>query len=490
MKRYWIFSKPKLITQKMLTAIFLVSSLVTFAITTIQLSFDYFQEMSSLNKNLDLIQKSYSKSIATSLWQLSLTELQTHIDGILSVPGILNVQVIEKNKVVAKAGNFAPTKTLVRSFNLSYYDDNKSPIYIGKLVVAANVDEVLGKIFNKIIIIFITQFIKTLLVSFFIYLCIKHLITRHLTYITKYLAELQLGAVDKQLTLDRKTTADNDELDTLVYSINDMREKVNQSYSALTLLNKELEEKVETKTQLIIEQRLKLEYSAKMSTLGEMAGGIAHEINNPITIISAITRILRKTTEKGINDPKIMNKCFDDIDNTVLRISKIITGLRIVSRDGSNDEFKNEKIGDIFNDVLSLCGEKFKSNGVDIQADLTNSVYQNSVNCSRVQLSQVFLNLLGNSYDAIEELPEKWIKIDCEKSDGKLILRFTDSGLGISEEIQKKFLQPFFTTKAIGKGTGLGLSISNSIIKIHSGDFSIDNDSKNTCFVITLPVST
>lgn len=484
-----IFPKSKSISKKMLAAIFLASSLVTFTVTCIQLSFDYFQEMSSLKKNMVLVDKSYSRSVALSLWDFRHSQLQAQLEGILSVPGIQNVQVIEKNKVIAKAGSFKEAETLVSRFDLFHYEESNKKIRIGQLVVTASVDEVLNKILQKVFLIFVTQLFKTLLVSFIIYLCIQQIVTRHLVHISKYLRETNLDLFDQPLSLEREKTPDgDDELDTLVYSLNEMREKISQSHQSLNLLNKELEEKVELKTQLIIDQRIKLEQSAKMSTLGEIAGGIAHEINNPIAIISATNRILRKTMDKGITDPKVYNKYFDDIDHTVVRISKIITGLRIVSRDAATEEFKNEKLIDIFDDVLALCGEKFKGHGIQIQVDLEDEVYQTSINCGRVQLSQVFLNLLGNAFDAIEELPEKWIKIDCQKIDGNLIIRLTDSGRGISKDIQEKILQPFFTTKALGKGTGLGLSVSNSIIKMHGGKFTLDNTSINTCFELALPI--
>lgn len=249
------------------------------------------------------------------------------------------------------------------------------------------------------------------------------------------------------------------------------------------------EERQKTNEKEIEAARIQLIQSSKMASLGEMAGGIAHEINNPITVISSANRIMRKSLEKGITDPEFYTKFLDTIDTTVTRISTIILGLRTVSRDGTNEEFKQEKLADIFNDILGLCGEKFKNHGVEFKIDLENEIYQTSINCGRVQLSQVFLNLLDNSYDAIEKLSEKWIKIDCHIKDEKLIIQFTDSGPGIPQAIQEKILNPFFTTKEIGKGTGLGLSIANSIIKNHGGQLHVDKASKNTCFILSLPIS-
>lgn len=482
------FRTPKTISQKMLAAIFIASSLVTFFITTIQLSFDYFQEVSSVKKSMVLIEKSYTHSIANSLWQLRFSELQSQIEGILTIPGIKNVQVFEQDKVIAAAGNFKESETLVTSVNLTHLDNDKKSLIIGKLVVTANMDEVLDKILRKVMLLFVTQLLKTLLVSFLIYLCLQQIITKHLVHISSYLKYLDLNKIDRPIVLNRNRTDVPDELDTLADSINEMSEKINQSYQSLNQLNKELEQKVEVKAQLILDQRLKLEYAAKMSTLGEMAGGIAHEINNPMTVISATNRILRKNVEKGVTDPVFYAKYFDEIDKTVTRVTKIITGLRVVSRDGSNEGFRNEKIFDILTDVVSLCGEKFKNNGVELKINLEDEVYQSLIHCGRIQLSQVFLNLLGNAYDAIETLPEKWIMVECSVVDKRIVLRITDSGAGIPKEIQEKILQPFFTTKEVGKGTGLGLSISNSIVKSLNGEFIIDNECKNTCFVLTFPL--
>ncbi len=106
------------------------------------------------------------------------------------------------------------------------------------------------------------------------------------------------------------------------------------------------------------------------------------------------------------------------------------------------------------------------------------------------QISQVLLNLLNNSFDAIEERAEKWIRVRFEINSNKkiLIIKVTDSGDGIPNEIVHKMMNPFFTTKDIGKGTGLGLSISKGIIEEHGGHLIYNAQSKNTEFVVELPI--
>lgn len=226
----------------------------------------------------------------------------------------------------------------------------------------------------------------------------------------------------------------------------------------------------------------------KLASLGEMAGGIAHEINNPITIISASSNLLRKMIGRNMFEPEKLTKQLDDIDRTLTRISKIISGLKNVSRDTTHETISKHVLGDVLGDSLAVCSEKFKLHGVKINVDLESDAFKTEIDCYRVQLSQVFFNLLGNAFDAVEKSEFSWVSIQGKIVDKFLEIRFIDSGTGIPIEIQNKIFQPFYTTKPIGKGTGLGLSLCNSIIKRHNGEFFVDNNSSNTCFVIRLPL--
>lgn len=137
--------------------------------------------------------------------------------------------------------------------------------------------------------------------------------------------------------------------------------------------------------------------------------------------------------------------------------------------------------------TLQLSEEKFRALG--IQVDHSN-LHENIICLAQeVSLGQVFLNLLNNSCDAIADLSERWIRISSTLENGFFVIRFTDSGNGIPKDVVEKMFRPFFTTKSIGKGTGLGLSISHGILESHGGKFFYDHESKNTSFVLSLPIS-
>ncbi len=239
----------------------------------------------------------------------------------------------------------------------------------------------------------------------------------------------------------------------------------------------------------IMEQQQSLMQASKLSSLGEMAAGVAHEINNPLAIIHATTKYMRKKITGDTVERTFVEENLEVIEKTVKRISTIVLGLKNVSRDGDMEISSECKFGDIINDVIGVCEERFRNEQICVTIkDLRENPDQVS-RFNRVQLSQVLLNLLGNSFDAIMILEEKWMKIEISEEDHLLIVKVIDSGKTICPEIEKKIFQPFFTSKGIGKGTGLGLSISKGILNRLDGDLYLDKKCKNTCFVIQLPIS-
>lgn len=237
--------------------------------------------------------------------------------------------------------------------------------------------------------------------------------------------------------------------------------------------------------QTVLDQQQTIVASAKMSALGEMAGGIAHEINTPLGSIAMLASELELDAKAGVSDPAMILDVSGDIKRTVERIGSIVKSLRTFARDSQNDDLKPFQFKQIASETLNLCKERFVNHGVKLIYDESRSDF--TLNCRPTEISQILLNLMNNSVDAIELQPEKWIRLECLRRGSDVLISVIDSGPGIPEGVAKKMMQPFYTTKEIGKGTGLGLSISRSIAEAHGGLLELDTTGPNTKFVLRLP---
>lgn len=229
-----------------------------------------------------------------------------------------------------------------------------------------------------------------------------------------------------------------------------------------------------------------LQNHSKMVALGEMAAGIAHEINNPLTIIDLQSAALDYLVNDPEADLKMVRNFTRKITETTKRISCIVSSLRKFSTDNrSLESFETYNIRTIILDTLGLCTEKLKSTGVSLTISVPADL---ELECSPVDISQVLINLINNAYYAIKNYSVKEISIAAVRNGDHIMISVMDSGPGIPVEIKTKLLDPFFTTKPFGEGTGLGLSISKSIVKVHNGELYLDDTSRNTNFVVKLPV--
>lgn len=230
---------------------------------------------------------------------------------------------------------------------------------------------------------------------------------------------------------------------------------------------------------------VQLYQNSKLAALGEMASGVAHEINNPLSIIIGKTSLLKnQLANENWNREKIIQD-ITKVENTALRISKIIKGLTAFSRNAEHDSFSVIEVNNIIDDTLSLVSEKFKYHAIEIVVDCPIGL---TIECNATQIGQVIMNLLINSFDAIKKLNEQWIRIEVKSKANSVNILVSDSGNGISPKIIEKIMQPFFTTKSVGEGTGLGLSLSKSLIESHNGNLKYIPTAKNTTFAIELPL--
>jgi C4-dicarboxylate-specific signal transduction histidine kinase len=244
-------------------------------------------------------------------------------------------------------------------------------------------------------------------------------------------------------------------------------------------------QEMQERWQLIEQERAKTAHSGKMASLGEMAGGIAHEINNPLAVIKTLAGQASEVLNDENSDKALVLGALKKIEGTVDRIAKIVHGLRTFSRDSSADPFVSSSLASIIEDTLVFCLERFRQHQVRLLYTPVDPALH--IDCRPMQISQVLLNILNNAHDAIAEKEEKWIQLEIQDGESEIQIWVTDCGHGIAPEIQQKIFQPFFTTKTLGKGTGLGLSLALGILTAHGGALRVDPNCANTRFVIALP---
>ncbi|MCM0607134.1 MAG: GHKL domain-containing protein [Xanthomonadaceae bacterium] len=249
------------------------------------------------------------------------------------------------------------------------------------------------------------------------------------------------------------------------------------STSGFSAMNYYFEQKLQ-------ENELQILQSNKLASLGEISGGIAHEINNPLSIIIGRTELLKSKIEQSSVTNEYLIANLTNILQTSRRIAKVIYGLKKFARSSSQEPKSDHLLIDVVNDTLILSQEKLKSQGIEVE---TRGIENTSVYCNNLQLSQVLYNLISNSAEHMKVLSEKWIRIEAKHTKHHVEILVIDSGRGIPKKVAAKIMDPFFTTKEVGSGIGMGLSISHGIISQEGGELLYDPNYPNTTFVIRLP---
>ncbi len=288
--------------------------------------------------------------------------------------------------------------------------------------------------------------------------------------------ELQLilrQAVDKYRLIQQ-----NKELLVLLDEKNQLLTAANRQLEADLALQQRLE-------QARREAEVKMLSQSKLASLGEIATGIAHEINQPLTFIQIALQAAGRDIENGTLDLNELNADIQESIKQVRRITKIINHLRTFGRADSSD-FTELSLPDILSNSLILYQEKLKVNGIGLESSTAPDLPL--VRGDAVQLEQVFINLIQNAIDALAGAPSPRITIDFRHQDETVMVTFSDNGCGVPPPVITKIFEPFFTTKPIGKGTGLGLSIIYGIIADHNGTIECQSPPGQGCrFIITLP---
>jgi histidine kinase len=268
---------------------------------------------------------------------------------------------------------------------------------------------------------------------------------------------------------------------------------VNIRYSSLKDLGQDtvivttsdVTERVKSEAQLI--------QASKMATLGEMSAGVAHELNQPLSVIKTSASFIAKKIDRNEPvDPEILRELATEMDSQVDRASLIINHLRQFGRKTDIRKI-NVQLNDCIRGTFTVLGRQLEVHGVKVELHLDEELPPIRGDSNR--LEQVFLNLIMNARDAMDEKEtlagkgvEKILKIASFRENDEVVVTISDTGLGMSEEVKEKIFEPFFTTKPVGKGTGLGLSISFGIVRDYDGNIDLESvEGQGTTFKIRFP---
>ncbi len=239
--------------------------------------------------------------------------------------------------------------------------------------------------------------------------------------------------------------------------------------------------------QLAVEQMLR---EKRIVGLSHMAGGLAHEISNPLAIIHAIASDLRHLAETRPEIPAAeVNGACDGIVQTSDRAMKILRGLRGFAREGSQDPVQPANLGAILDECVELQIGRFRSQDVALHLETERNLPL--LECREIQISQIVTNLLNNAFDSITQssCEERWVRVTATACGAMICVDVVDSGPGVEDRYKAHLMEPFFTTKKMGMGMGVGLSLSRAIAQEHGGTLTLCEGTLHTTFRLMLPTA-
>lgn len=482
MKKIFQISLARKLT---ISTIVLLASCIVIISTLAYLTILHFGNeflQSELDQKSEFIKKAFSEPIWT-YDQHQIGEIGASLVGNYKYTYISALRVESSNHEVLFEKGHSDSPTFHEAYQLPYTKTRIIEIFkdqkkIG-IVSVAMTNQGYVREFRK-------QFIFLIIAGLVLLLALSHMVSY---YVTKTLTTPMSKILNQVKQIESANYAQFDfenlphELQTISGALNQAAATIQKRNNDILYYTVDLEKLVQERTSELKEQLTKNLNTARLAAVGELAADVAHEINNPLTVIDLHAARLKKF-EKEFNLNPNMISSLEKIQLMIKRIGKIIKGLKSLSRDGNSDPMIAFPASNILEDVMALMDMKLRDNEIrfEVVAPETSPV----VIGREVQIAQVLVNLVGNAVDAISNHEKKWVKLEVKNERNFISFSVTDCGHGISEEILEKIMNPFFTTKDANKGTGLGLSISKNIIEEHGGTLEYNPHHHNTQFIFTL----
>ncbi len=491
----------------------LASVALSIAASIITVLWHYEQQTESFQQRLEDIRLSYSESLGSSLWFYDEIQIRSQVKGIMNLQAISYVRVTDNLNINIENGkrpHHSDIDTLPISFN------GKD---IGVLEIAFDRDAVIAEASRAAITTLIALLVSLVLLATMLGLIVHRLINSRISEMASQVNERV--SANRYATLSIDSDGKHDEIDILISAFNELSQQMNDqlqqktaAQQQLKTINIELEDRVKERTQNLqktvdeLNQTLEELHSAqnklieaeKLSSLGGMVAGIAHEINTPlglcITIHSYINDhyvAVRKTFEQGemrkqdfVEFIGMMEESLAILDKNLQRAAHLIKSFKQVSEDQTGEHIRRFNLLDYINEILETLSPKFKQNKHRVEVDCSDNLWMETFAGS---ISQVLTNLIMNSLlHGFEHTEEGIIRIQAAEERGNIVIRYSDTGCGLSAEAKAKIFEPFYTTKRGQGGTGLGMHLVYNIISQRlNGEIQIDNSESGAAFRMVLP---
>jgi two-component system NtrC family sensor kinase len=330
-----------------------------------------------------------------------------------------------------------------------------------------------AQIYNRMMI---SGVISVIVLSLLLSLLLTRLVNRPIDKLLAATKKAADGNLDQTVGI-----RSHDELGELSGSFNHMITELKRSRDAIEEWTQTLEHRVQERTQELQRIQDQLVRAGKMVALGELAAGVAHEINNPLTGVLTFSSLMLKK----VDEDHPWKKDLENIVHQTTRCRNIVRGLLDFARQRKPDK-KEWDIHTLINQTLTLVENQARFQNIRIIKEFKTELPMLFIDADQIQ--QVFMNVVINAADAMTG-NQGTLTIKTNLRDGIAEVSFSDTGSGMTAEHLSKLFAPFFTTKEPGKGTGLGLAISYGIIQSHNGDIEVESEvGKGSTFRIKLPI--
>jgi len=535
--RAWRYARDNPLGRRVLLWIVACSTILATLSTGVQLAVDYRADRQQMQQRFAEIEQAYLDSIAVAVWNIDQAQMRAQLNGIRRLPDIVHARLVDaRGRTLDQVGQVPDdTPTERHRFEFRYQKQAIEPL--GTLEVTASLAGAYERLGNRALVIFAAQGTKTFMVSLIILMIFRYFVSRPLADLARAARRIDLARLDEPITLRRPRGAQRDDFDDLVTALNAMRSSLLREVDELGRYRAELETRVaqrtaelamnvhelkrerEAQAQLIRqleEAHNQVLQSEKLASIGQLAAGVAHEINNPIGFVNCNLGTLERHVDGLLRlidaheraaaapvDPAAraavlqleqeleLGYLRDDVRDLMResrdgleRVKRIVQDLKDFSRVGETD-WQAADLHACLESTLNVVWNeiKYRAEVVKHYGALPE------VDCMPSQLNQVFMNLLVNAAQSIHGNGTITISTGADEAAGEAWISIADTGGGIAPEHLHRIFDPFFTTKPVGQGTGLGLSVSYSIVQKHGGRIEVDSRvGEGTCFRLRLPL--